>query len=189
MNDIDVGKRIRLHRKRIALTQQELADRIGVTWEMISRYERGRSSALQKILALAKEFAVEPSALLYESTSAKVTSSLLPEFYPVIHHLPNNHAALRDAVQETGDGKRLYISPEINAIPKKFALTLTTQSKVRIEVSSISLRGMLLCTTEIDTPANEDIFVVSQNGTYVVTDSPSLGATLVARVLQWVVTF
>ena len=35
-----IGENIRTYRARANLTQQQLADKVGVSWEMISRYER-----------------------------------------------------------------------------------------------------------------------------------------------------
>jgi transcriptional regulator with XRE-family HTH domain len=64
MNNITVGKNIRFYRERTGLTQQDLGDLIGKTWEMISRYERGASSALSQIDKLSKALKVLPSDLL-----------------------------------------------------------------------------------------------------------------------------
>ena len=64
MNNITVGKNIRFYRERLGLTQQDLGDLIGKTWEMISRYERGTSSALSQIDKLSKALRVLPSDLL-----------------------------------------------------------------------------------------------------------------------------
>jgi transcriptional regulator with XRE-family HTH domain len=48
-----IGENIRKYRNRLDLTQEELADRVGVTWEMVSRYERGESSPFKKLDKLA----------------------------------------------------------------------------------------------------------------------------------------
>jgi len=59
-----IGENIRIYRERAHLTQQELADKIGVSWEMISRYERSASSPLKKISAIANALNVYMSTLL-----------------------------------------------------------------------------------------------------------------------------
>ena len=59
-----IGENIRIYRERAHLTQQELADKIGVSWEMISRYERSASSPLKKIGAIANALNVYMSTLL-----------------------------------------------------------------------------------------------------------------------------
>ncbi|MDD6224485.1 MAG: helix-turn-helix transcriptional regulator [bacterium] len=54
------GKRLREVRKRQSLTQQELADRIGVTKTSISCYESGtRTPTLETLIDLANELNVE----------------------------------------------------------------------------------------------------------------------------------
>lgn len=67
MNQKSIGEQIRYHRQKQGLTQQELAKSIGVTWEMISRYERGVSSSLGKIEALAKALDLDPIEILQKS--------------------------------------------------------------------------------------------------------------------------
>ena len=45
-----VGKRIKKLRKDLGLTQQQLADKVGVTYIQIGRYETGKSNASSDIL-------------------------------------------------------------------------------------------------------------------------------------------
>ena len=62
------------------MTQQQLADDVGVTWEMVSRYERGDSSPLNRIEALAKALSVSPLELLqeyYKSSDTNALSSMI----------------------------------------------------------------------------------------------------------------
>ncbi|MDD3647212.1 MAG: helix-turn-helix transcriptional regulator [Candidatus Dojkabacteria bacterium] len=44
MSDLKIGQQIRKARMEKQITQGELGKKIGVTWEMISRYENGKSS-------------------------------------------------------------------------------------------------------------------------------------------------
>lgn len=60
----DIGENIRKYRNRLGLTQEELADRIGVTWEMVSRYERGESSPLNKLDRLANALGIPLTDLI-----------------------------------------------------------------------------------------------------------------------------
>jgi transcriptional regulator with XRE-family HTH domain len=53
-------------RRQRALTQQELADRSGVSLTTINRLERGYTARPQTIRKLAEALGVEPSALLSE---------------------------------------------------------------------------------------------------------------------------
>jgi len=66
----DIGENIRKYRNRLNLTQDELADKIGVTWEMISRYERGRSSPMNKIDKLSNSLGVSLSDLVSENQTS-----------------------------------------------------------------------------------------------------------------------
>ncbi len=60
----DIGHQIRYYRKKLNLTQQELADQIGISWEMISRYERGSSSPIYKIEEISQALKIKPYELL-----------------------------------------------------------------------------------------------------------------------------
>lgn len=64
MKYTQIGKNIRQHRESQNLTQQMLADRIGVSWEMISRYERGSSSPFTKIKNISDALGVPISTLI-----------------------------------------------------------------------------------------------------------------------------
>lgn len=56
---------LRLLRKRFKLTQKELADKVGVSWEMISRYENAKTMPdWSTFLQLAKALHVSPATLL-----------------------------------------------------------------------------------------------------------------------------
>lgn len=69
-----IGEAIRRKRKELGLTQEELAQRLGVTWEMVSRYERGESITITRLMQLIEvlgldidEVFVKPKvSVLYE---------------------------------------------------------------------------------------------------------------------------
>jgi transcriptional regulator with XRE-family HTH domain len=62
--DIHVGCRVRLLRRRLGVSQQKLADAVGVTFQQMQKYEKGinqiRSSRLHQI---AKTLQVPPASL------------------------------------------------------------------------------------------------------------------------------
>ena len=61
----EIGSRIRKHRKEVGLTQEQLADKIGVTKSRISNWEQGINRPDADILAaLCKALKVSPSILL-----------------------------------------------------------------------------------------------------------------------------
>ena len=59
-----IGENIRTYRKRLKLTQDQLADKVGVSWEMISRYERGESSPMNKLDSISKALMVKPQDII-----------------------------------------------------------------------------------------------------------------------------
>ena len=71
-----VGKKIREYRLKLDLTQQELAEMIGKTWEMVSRYERGQSSAHREIDAIAEALEVTTAELV--DSENDVAASMFP---------------------------------------------------------------------------------------------------------------
>lgn len=71
MNKNYVGENIRIYRERKKLTQRELGDKIGKTWEMVSRYERGVSSPFNQIDSLADALNVDSSDLLKKPNENK----------------------------------------------------------------------------------------------------------------------
>ncbi|MFC1780215.1 helix-turn-helix domain-containing protein [Patescibacteria group bacterium] len=54
MKDKKIGVQIKKARSESQLTQSKLGKKIGVTWEMISRYENGKSSPRKNLEKLAK---------------------------------------------------------------------------------------------------------------------------------------
>jgi transcriptional regulator with XRE-family HTH domain len=54
MNDKKIGIQIKKARAEAQLTQSNLCNKIGVTWEMISRYENGKSSPRKNLEQIAK---------------------------------------------------------------------------------------------------------------------------------------
>ena len=54
MKDEKIGVQIKKARSEAQMTQSELGKRIGVTWEMISRYENGKSSPRKNLEQIAE---------------------------------------------------------------------------------------------------------------------------------------
>ncbi len=54
MTDKEIGVQIKKARQELGLSQEQLGTKLGVTWEMISRYENGRSSARKYLVQLAQ---------------------------------------------------------------------------------------------------------------------------------------
>ena len=89
-----VGKKIKEYRLKLGMTQKELAYHIDKTWEMVSRYERGLSSAHREIDDIAKALGVTTSKLVDSEHDSLVSMFPRVPYYP-------NRARYRETYQET----------------------------------------------------------------------------------------
>lgn len=96
-----IGDRIRSHRRRLGLTQKELAERVGVSTGTIGMYETNkREPDLQMIRRLAAEFGVSVSELV-EGTMEEETSEGRREL--ALHHVDRRHdpsAPIKSSLKE-----------------------------------------------------------------------------------------
>src|SRR5262245_46580493 len=70
--DVYIGRRIRLRRKKLKLSQVTLGEAIGVTCEQIQRYEKGTDRVgAQRLQALAAALQVPISFFFEEMSSSK----------------------------------------------------------------------------------------------------------------------
>jgi len=68
MDKNSIGHNIRIARTVAGLSQRELADKLGITWEMISRYETNKVSPLGRVIKIAKILNVPATFLLGETS-------------------------------------------------------------------------------------------------------------------------
>lgn len=85
----DIGENIRKYRNRLDLTQDELADKVGVTWEMISRYERGQSSPMNKLDKLANALNIKITDLIDSNLSCNYE-------IPLFTQIPRNFSFTKE---------------------------------------------------------------------------------------------
>lgn len=152
MLSIQIGEKIKILRRQKGISQQELAERIGVTWEMISRYERGKSSPLQKLEEISNALQVEMRSFFdiaeekksgLNSVSAEYGAPLL---VPVLTVLPKDPKDMNVSL----DHAMMFFSPPYPLFAKglasstMFALSLPMES---IEVTkSLNLtEGYIVC--------------------------------------------
>ena len=65
-----IGQVIKNHRVRCNMTQEFLADRLGVSRQAVSKWEKGRSDpSTTNLIALAKIFDLTPEEMLKEITA------------------------------------------------------------------------------------------------------------------------
>ncbi len=74
--DVFVGGRIRMRRMMLKLSQTQLANELGVTFQQVQKYEKGTNrvgaSRLQKI---ANVLGVPPSFFFYQESEELVTTA------------------------------------------------------------------------------------------------------------------
>ncbi|OGC35900.1 hypothetical protein A2436_02985 [candidate division WS6 bacterium RIFOXYC1_FULL_33_9] len=81
-----IGENIRIYRERAKFTQQQLADKVGVSWEMISRYERNQNSPFKKLHLLANALSISQSLLM--ERHVPTTYNSIPSRIPLFMHIP-----------------------------------------------------------------------------------------------------
>lgn len=68
--DVIVGKRIRLRRSALSISQTELAERLGLTFQQIQKYERGSNRvSCSRLVELSKALDV-PIVYFFEDTGS-----------------------------------------------------------------------------------------------------------------------
>ena len=96
-----VGSRIRIRRKELGLSQDELARRVGVTFQQIQKYERAANRvSASKLFEVARALKVPPSYFFEElgALEAQPTASGIladPEFNELAQTLSKLRGAVR----------------------------------------------------------------------------------------------
>jgi len=71
--DVHVGMRVKSQRILLDMSQSELADELGITFQQVQKYENGKNRiSAGRLLQIARVFGVSPS-YFFESPLAKVT--------------------------------------------------------------------------------------------------------------------
>lgn len=77
---LDLGRRIRLLREMAGLSQQQLAEMVGISRSAVAFWETGRSGHVGKHLGeVAKALGVEPEVLLTGMMFKEITETLTPD--------------------------------------------------------------------------------------------------------------
>ena len=77
--DAHVGRRVRLLRKQRGLSQQQLAEAIGVTFQQVQKYERGTNRiSASTLVAISQCLAVRPADLLDGFNTGEEVAPLNP---------------------------------------------------------------------------------------------------------------
>lgn len=116
MNLKQLGLKIRELRKEKNLTQIQLANTLGITWEMISRYERGESSPINRLPQLSKALGTNPLELISLAYDLNYVSDQANNQITYITEYKGNNT------------KQLYSAPDwiIKIDPKALAIDAST---------------------------------------------------------------
>lgn len=76
----DLGHRVRVIRRKQGLTQEELAEKVGISASFLGHIERGsRIASLETLVALCNTLKTTPQHLLAASLDDELTSHMPPE--------------------------------------------------------------------------------------------------------------
>lgn len=189
MTDSEIGSLIRQSRKKVGMTQSELAAALGVTWEMVSRYERGKSSALLKLLDIARILGVPLSYFFAEAknglhVSQPVGNYVTELFVPIISYVSPELQDLYAQLRLTTEGSKVIVPPSMRI---HFALKLGEGSNVRVTSPALLPKGLALCRFVERELQGGDTVLVSKNGLVSIDVFPVLQGTILAQVVEWVV--
>jgi len=123
-NDVDrfVGERIRLYRSMIGMSQQKLAENIGVTFQQLQKYERGENRiGAGRLLMAATALGIPITFLLdQEGFTQRQGSTALPE--------PDMPESVRDA-SSIGRAFSQFADPEIRRSITTLVQSLAQQAE------------------------------------------------------------
>jgi len=153
-----IAENIRTYRERAKLTQQDLADNIGVSWEMVSRYERGKSSPLRKIDNISEALDVPKTYLLEKH---------IPEGYirmdykiPLFTGLPHTNKFSENYTNYFYNCPEWIIKRDIKTIAIDTSL-------INTEISGFQREGIIYISTQIE-PQREDLIVLKDRDQLIV---------------------
>ncbi|MBD3329079.1 helix-turn-helix domain-containing protein [Candidatus Dojkabacteria bacterium] len=151
MKGNEIGGVIRFYRKKKGLTQQELAEKVGVSWEMISRYERGSSSAINSIPEIAKALDISTYRLLY--TSDQLRDSPTTEYsnnqIPLFVKIPKSEVFSHE------NTRFYYTAPQWIRNQDSHAFAIDTEL-VDVNTLQVKKRGILFVSPK-QKPSGQDI--------------------------------
>ena len=79
----DFGRRVRTLRRKLSLTQEELAEQVGISASFLGHIERGsRIASLETLVLLCNTLKASPQMLLAASLDDGITAHLPPDLSP-----------------------------------------------------------------------------------------------------------
>lgn len=176
----EIGLRIKFLRQSQGLTQKELAEKIGTTWEMVSRYETGKSSPLSRIDQIAESLNTSIDKLLQESV---VEDSGQPYRGNAIPLIDKPFADITVAIKETKD---YYIAPDW--ITKKFISPFAIDSEIlEVNTTQLEKNGIFFATMEKIKGNKNIVLSVDKNKQLSVQmlENTSASEKVIATIVAW----
>ena len=97
--DVHVGKRIRHRRWMVGMTQQQLAQKVGIKFQQIQKYETGMNRvSASRLWDIAESLGV-PVAYFFEGMSAAVPSPVVDVNEAEPSHVPVDILADKEALE------------------------------------------------------------------------------------------
>jgi transcriptional regulator with XRE-family HTH domain len=84
--DIHVGTRVRLRRKQLGVSQERLADALGLTFQQVQKYERGANRISASKLWDTAGFLSVPIAFFFEGLAERAASGMAEPERPAFLH-------------------------------------------------------------------------------------------------------
>ena len=153
-----IAENIKRYRERANMTQQQLADKVGVSWEMISRYEREESLPYKKLDEISKALNVSKSQLLEKHVPDKYSS--MDYKIPLFLHIPLSNKFT------SSQTNYYYVCPEWILKRDKECIAIDT-SLIDSNEENFKMNGVIYVSKQIK-PQRNDRVVVRENGRLIV---------------------
>lgn len=153
-----IAENIKRYRERANMTQQQLADKVGVSWEMISRYEREESLPYKKLDEISKALNVSKSQLLEKHVPDKYSS--MDYKIPLFLHIPLSNKFT------SSQTNYYYVCPEWILKRDKECIAIDT-SLIDSKEENFRMNGVIYVSKQIK-PQRNDWIVVRENGRLIV---------------------
>ena len=150
-----IGENIRIYRERANLTQQQLADKVGVSWEMISRYEREESSPYKKLEQLSRALDVTKSQLIEKHIPQRYSS--LDYKIPLFLQIPHSYKFTANQTHY------YYVCPEWILHRDRKCIAIDS-SLINSEYASISNNGITYISMQSELKKNDLVIIKSEKG-------------------------
>jgi len=174
-----IAENIKRYRERANMTQQQLADKVGVSWEMISRYEREESLPYKKLDEISKALNVSKSQLLEKHVPDKYSS--MDYKIPLFLHIPLSNKFT------SSQTNYYYVCPEWILKRDKECIAIDT-SLIDSNEENFKMNGVIYVSKQIK-PQRNDRVVVRENGRLIVKmydgNSPNILGKVLAQEIRY----